>query len=82
MEAGACSSKVLPLKPARAMLITTPLTLPKKKNEKGKHKEDMSDIDSCEDLGDEELPSDLEADGHRQSTPTAISSLSTIVAVR
>ena len=49
---GACFSKVLLLKPVRATPITTPLPYAEKK---GKHKEDMSDIDSCEDLGDEEL---------------------------
>ena len=63
VEAGASSSKILPPKPVRARRITTPLPHSAKKVEKGKHKEDMSDIDSCEDLGDEELLSDLEADG-------------------
>ena len=63
VEAGASSSKILPPKPVRARRITTPLPHSAKKVEKGKHKEDMSDIDSCEDLGDDKLPSDLEGDG-------------------
>ena len=63
MEAVASASQVLALKPVKTSKIETPMKLKEEKNEKGKHKADMSDIDSCEDLGDEELPSDLEADG-------------------
>ena len=63
VEAVASASQVLSLKPGKTSKTETPMKLKEAKNEKGKHKADMSDIDSCEDLGDDKLPSDLEGDG-------------------
>ena len=47
VEAVASASQVLSLKPVNARNIETPMKLKESKNEKGKHKEDMSDIDEA-----------------------------------
>ena len=47
VEAVASASQVLSLKPVNARNIETPMKLEESKNEKGKHKEDMSDIDEA-----------------------------------
>ena len=47
VEAVASASQGLSLKPVKTSKIETPMKLKEEKNEKGKHKEDMSDIDEA-----------------------------------
>ena len=63
MVAVAIASQGLALKPVYTSKIVKPMKLKEEKNETNKDKADMSDIDSCEDLGDDKLSSDLEEDG-------------------